>query len=760
MPRAINGWVSKGKVVFSYRDANGKLQFKQNAPCDYAAFTAEPPGREDYRITGYNKVGDFYRVTFRDYKMREQWIQTHDCMEGDVSPVRRLMADYDIDIQAPKRCFLDLETDPRVPFVRKEETRILTWSVRGADGKRTRGALARDSDDAEKTLIMDLFTALLNYDQVAAWNGDAFDFPVLKARCEYHRIWWDRRLLWIDQMVAFKRMNLQVAESGEEKQSFSLEAVAMSKLGVGKEEIPEWVAKRWPNRPLASLGWELWSMGGLGLELLLKYNETDTERQAGIEAATGYLDALQTICNECHIFADSHALKPTAQLDGWMLRYARMNGKRLPTRIERETQPQFEGAYVMPPIESGILKDVHVLDFAGLYPSIIRTWNISYDTKTVPDDPERCNAPGTGIAFRTDFVGMIPSALAEFAKLRTAPKAEMKKCHPGSPEWHVANRLQNVFKTLANSVYGLLGSIWSRYYDPDLARSVTLTGVWLLKLAMEEAAKFGYRAIYADTDGCYLVGLTSEQAGAFTKHFNEVVVPAKLKEQGCVTQIVKLDYQEAFSRLVFPLGDDGKPSAKRFCGRFSVYDGAPVTKRSVEIKGLEVKRGDTSRLARGLQQEVIDLLMNECEDPQVFEDLVARWRKRITLEPLDVADIAISKSVKELGSYAIRRRKDGSEMSQPAHVEIAKRMAAKGQDVSSGVRVSYVVTDADVSPQEIIALEDYVGGVDVRHMWHATYDPTLRLLAGAFDSRNWNRWKIPKVKVKNRPLKGQLGLGL
>ncbi len=761
MTAVISAWTSKDKVRLAYRDARGNLRF-DSVPALYCAYVRElPPAlMEDPRVIGHRPDHPgWFRIEFRDYDARKGWCYEHPetvTYENDVSPVKRFMADTDTAVQAPRRCFWDIESDSRIPFDRKGEARILTWSVRGMDGRLRQGCLDGDTDIAEKDLIEEMEEALGEYDCIASWNGFHFDEVVRKARMTLHRLWPDRRLLFVDQMKAYEKLNKHTAGDGEEKTSVALGNVGKALCGISKTQTPQFIKDRFGDKDLGAITYELWAAGGKFRQALLEYNAQDTEVQRQIELHTGFLDALQSICEVCHIFPNTSALNSMSEHDGWFLRKAREMGTHLPSKVEREEQAQFQGAFVRPPTARGILKDVSVVDFSALYPSVIQTLNLDYSTK---DPNGTITAPGTGAKFRSDIVGMMPMGLEEFQKLREVHKTARSKAVPKSEEWHAANRSQDCYKVLANSAYGILGSIYCRFFDPEIAESVTLTGQWLLKSVETQLELQGYRVLYSDTDGCMFDGATHEQAAEFSRWFTEDYIPEELKKLGCVTNKIKLAYQERFSRLIFPLGKDGDPSSKRYVGRFSVYEGKPVTEYALEIKGIEIKRGDSSRLGRQLQQSVVDIIMHGEENGDVLEKLILQWKKRITEDQLPIEDISISKSVKDLASYAVRFKKDGSRMTQAAHVEIAKLLQKRGEDISSGSRIRYVIVDASVSPQAIIPASDYTGEFDRVQFWNeSVYAPTMRLLQAAFTGHNWKHLRIRRGK-KN-VLKGQVGLGL
>ena len=62
---------------------------------------------------------------------------------------------------------------------------------------------------------------------------------------------------------------------------------------------------------------------------------------------------------------------------------------------------------------------------------------------------------------------------------------------------------QQALKTLANSMYGLYGFARFRWYSRECADAVTAWGRDYIKNTMKKAEEFGFKAIYADTDGFY-----------------------------------------------------------------------------------------------------------------------------------------------------------------------------------------------------------------------------------------------------------------
>jgi DNA polymerase I len=788
-PGVINAYLQgDSTIVLLSRDASGR-RVEKHIPAEYVAYflasdlddRLSRDLRSSVAVKGVKREGDWLRIAFAAKAAREDICNSRNSFvsqlgipvyEADVSPIMRWVIDSRAKILKPRRVYIDLETDSRVSFASKEDMRILSWVIVDEDRRIQIGLLNDDSDRDERRLLDELWAALEPYDQVCAWNGDDFDFPVLWARSEARGCPIDaNKWLWLDHMVTLRRMNQNASESGEEKQSMRLNDIAQAIVGEGKDETPPEVIAKFGDKVMGALTWQLWEAGGIWRDLLVKYNVQDTDLLWRIEKETGYIALLDTLCEVCKVFADSSGLNPTHQMDGFMFSLGIEQEEHFPTKRYRNVIEKFKGAYVMDPTCSGIQRHVHVCDFKSLYPSVILTWNMSPDTKcstpqgwsaqrTVHELPENvCVSPLTGVSFQTDREGLLPVALGELIRLRDHWKKLKGSFPPGTPEWQDANRKSMAYKVAANSFYGVVGSPFSRFFDRQIAESVTQNSKWLLMKTMEAAEeKFGWKAIYGDTDSAFITGCSDEDFGNFVKWCNTELYPKLLEEQGCQRNEIKLAYEKAFDRLAFV-------SAKRYCGNYLHFDGKPATSESKpEIKGLEYKRGDALKLARTLQAQVIDLLCGglklnpdiatPTDDLEFYHATLARMRTRILQEPLPLSEIKVVKSIsKPLREYAQKVKKDGTLMSQPPHVQVAKILKQRGEAVTEGTRIEYVVIDGDASPMKVIPASDYTGiEMDRYYLWeNLVYPPTQRLLDAAFPehTQHWDTWlrvRPPKAK--------------
>ena len=761
MVLAVNAFVEGSNLIYVRREPDGRLK-RESTRAEWSVFLqreAVTDERRRYLTKHPDVVGlkvdpssPWAKLSFRGGVGRRNatggrgWLaeelQIAKTYEGDVDPVVRWASDNRVEIQRPRRIYIDIETDSRVPFSRKEDARILSWVARDDSHEVARGLLAEDSRPAERDLVEALWKALQPYDQVLAWNGDRFDYPVIWARtdaCGVRNVD-ERRWLWLDQLALYKRMNT-AAESGDEKQSMALQRVAMGLLGEGKDDFD------------SSKTWEAWVAGGAERQRLLDYNAKDVELLPKIEAHTGFATLFDTLAEVTGVFPHTLGLEPTQFVDSFMLRLASGSGTRFPTLDRNREKDKYGGAYVMQPRENGILRNVHVADFASLYPSIILAWNMSPETwKLVsPNGPipeGMCRTPTTYQGFTTGEDGMLPRALRQVLELRKEWKNRKNAEPPGTDSWKDADRRSTAYKVAANSFYGVIGSVYSRYYDRRVAESVSLSGKWLIEKTIEAAEERGIRVVYGDTDSTFCTGISRTAFAEFVKWCNEDLYPKLLAKQGCKENPIKLAYEKEFERLVFV-------AAKKYAGSYAHADGKEATASSKpEIKGLEYKRGDASKLARALQEKVVMMILRGEESVEAYRAVIDEARSHVLEDELPVEEVTLSKGLsKPIKEYEKPgTKKDGSAFADLAHVAVAKELAKRGLEVGEGTRIEYVVLDSTTTPTKVIPSSDYTGEVDRHYTWETLVWPaTQRLLLAAFPSQDWtsyDRTRPPKPRGK------------
>ena len=799
--QCVNAFWAGPHIVVLSRDEQGVL-VRDVVPAEHVSFIRKsefdkhPELRgtieQSTHVRGWRYEGSFIRISwatrdkciqaaekrgfFDSYKDTAGNHTPIEVFEADVDPVRRWITENPVSIARPRRCYLDLETDDRVPFSEMHKMKVLCWSVMSHDADENgqyrvhSGVLREETIEAERELLRELFEVLREYDQPCAWNGERFDFKVLDYRLQAVGLAIEnRRWLWCDQQLVFERFNMSSAESGEEKQKMSLGAVAAAVIGDEERKLVQ-LGKVGGPRTYA-----MWAAGGEERAKLVEYCIDDTQKQRKIEEKTGYLDLLYVVGEVTHTFPNTRGANPVNFVEGYLLKMGVERDYRFPTWHEPEVnengeREKFRGAFVLEPTKTGILRDVHVADFSGMYPSIIISWNMSLDTmcpdvrlvedsysrptylrhlplKTYPIPDGCCAAPDTDLVFKNEPQGILAAGVQQIVNLRAYWNDKKKEFPPGSPEWHDANRRSAAFKIVANSFYGVNGSVWSRLFNKRLAESVTQAGAWLIQETMKAGDARGIKTFYGDTDSTFSMGVSEAEFARFVAWCNAELYPKLLKERGCSRNLINIAFEKSFAILAMC-------GSKRYAGRYSHYKRADASSKP-EIKGLEIKRGDAVRLAWQLQQEVVNMLLDGVSEIEPYEQLVLRYRTRLLDEPIALADVMLSKGLsKSLREYVSKVKKDGTAGALPPHVVVAKELQKRGRDVGQGVRIEYFVKDASTEPITYASAEDWTGDVDRYHAWEKlVYPPTMRVLQVCFKGVDWFRFE------RVRPAKQQTSDG-
>jgi len=418
-------------------------------------------------------------------------------LEADVPPADRYVFDHGIDVSAePKVLFFDLETDGAGGWEDVKKHRIISVAYGEMGGGVKCLVVDKATDEQEAKLLDRFLDVVAGYDVLAAWNGSFYDEPVLKARCAMYEMrprW--KMLGFLDHMDLFKRYYARDDEGAGVKVSYSLENIAQTVLGKGKL----------PDVPRHNL---LHLLEGDRAKLV-EYNRRDVELMLELEEKLRYVEAHAVLAQLCNRFLDDRALHAAHLVDGFVLRYAAkdLGGTvRFPTnwREHRDGKAGFEGAYVMAPVV-GMHEQVCDLDFSSLYPSIVISLNIGPETKLGRD-----REPGggvvvaeNGVAFRAEPEGVFSAVSRRALKARAGWKKKARELEAegkdGSLEHRIAKQRSDAWKVLANSLYGVVSSPFSRFADKECGEAITLTAKAVIKTVIKEAKKDGFRVVYGDS---------------------------------------------------------------------------------------------------------------------------------------------------------------------------------------------------------------------------------------------------------------------
>jgi len=399
------------------------------------------------------------------------------------------------------------------------------------------------------------------------------------------------------------------------------------------------------------------------------------------------------------------AVSTTGQLVEYLLmRHSHLNNQLIPNKpdeneIEKRLANPIEGAYVKTP-EAGIYKGIVVLDFRGLYPSIIIAHNI--DPSTMCSDCEEAYESPSGVKFRKEPMGIVPKIL----KMLIDERTEVKKAYKKDPDNIALGARSMALKILANSFYGYLGYARSRWYSRDCAGSVTAYGRQFIMKVIQDAESFGFKSLYTDTDSVFILmdKRSKEDVFAFLKKVNSGL-PSSME----------LELEDFYTSGVFV----GKRGAAQ--GAKKKYALLSESGR-IKIKGFELVRRDWANIARETQRAVLEAILKEGSKEKAVE-IVKDVIKRLMEGKIEIKDLAIHTQLrKNIRSYDITS----------PEVSAARKAVEEGKkrvDEVEGVTIGYVITKHGNSISEKAQLEDLATDYDPNYyIDHQIIPATLKIL--------------------------------
>lgn len=367
---------------------------------------------------------------------------------------------------------------------------------------------------------------------------------------------------------------------------------------------------------------------------------------------------------------------------------------------ERLANP-IEGAYVKTP-EPGIYDNLVMVDFRGLYPSIIISYNI--DPSSICTDCKEYYESPDGTHFDKNRKSIIPLILKQMIKQR----AEVKKAYKKSPDNVFLGSRSSALKIVSNSVYGYMGYARSRWYSRACAGSVTAYGRQYIKESIDIAEKFGLTPIYGDTDSIVALmnGKTKDDVMRFLKDFN-----SKLPES------MELELEDFYKRGVFV----GKKVEKGTAGAKKKYALISESGR-IKIRGFELVRRDWSKIARDTQRKVLEMILNE-GDAQKAVDIVKDAVKQLKSGTVPLSELVINTQ--------LRKSIEGYDLKSP-EVAAARKAVKSGQkkkeDVEGAV-IGYIITKHGSSISDRAELEEFAKDYDPDYYINNQVLPaTMRIL--------------------------------
>ncbi|WP_371185277.1 DNA polymerase II [Thalassotalea maritima] len=583
--------------------------------------------------------------------------------------------------------------------------------------------------DDEYSLLMRFIGLIseLDPDVMIGWNVINFDFKVLQRRFDLNNIkfaigrdgsaphWRQNRLspeqsfmdiagrVVIDGIDMLKSATYSFA-------SFALENVAQSLLGLGKaiDDVDNRMAEitrkfLYQKQALAEYNLEDCRLVWLIFEKtqLLQYAILRTQL-TGLE--------LNRIGGSVAAFTNLYL--PKLHRAGYVA----------PNMGDGESDLVSPGGFVMDSIP-GLYKNVLVLDFKSLYPSIIRTFKIDPMgmIEGIKEHVKTNSDPGNELMVDKDSIDLthaskMMSDVASYSPIPGFDGAYFSRDKHFLPKiietlWQERDKakadnnapLSQAIKIIMNSFYGVLGSTGCRFFDPRLSGSITKRSHQLLLLTKQWIEVLGYNVIYGDTDSIF-VHAGDDKSDAESMDIGEQMMAlindkmtSHLQEHYSITSKLEIEFETHFHQFLMPTvrGQD-IGTKKRYAGLVGRGDNERLI-----FKGLESVRTDWTQLAKDFQQALYMKVFKGEAVEEYIRDIVEK-----TLRGDFDKNLVYRKRIRrELAQY---------QKNVPPHVKAARHADDKNATLGKPLRyqqrtwIEYVYTvDGPQAIEHIDAAIDY-----------------------------------------------------
>jgi DNA polymerase delta subunit 1 len=363
-------------------------------------------------------------------------------------------------------------------------------------------------------------------------------------------------------------------------------------------------------------------------------------------------------------------------------RKARLLGFMVPTmRVDRNAPPedQYQGATVLDAQTGAYYGPVTALDFASLYPSIMRAHNLCYSTLVM--EKRYLDLPGVTYetygphVFVQGVPSLLPEILNELAAFRKKAKRDMAAAE-GTPLEAVYNGRQLAYKISMNSVYGFTGASKGMLPLLAIASTVTFRGRQMIdetKTYVEEHFP-GAKVRYGDTDSVMVEFDVQGRKGQEAIDYSWA--QGELASEQC-SKLFRAPNDLELEKVYCPYFLYSK---KRYAAKMYEKKGDKVVFKKIDVKGLQVVRRDTCGYVRGVLKHLLNLVLDS-NDPRPPIEYARQSGRDLLAGKISSSDLLMSK---QLGSdYKTR---------QP-HVEVRDkiRKRAPGSEPQNGDRVQFLI---------------------------------------------------------------------
>ncbi len=643
-----------------------------------------------------------------------------------------------LEYPAPKfhRVALDIEVcspiATRVPDPREAAYQVVCTSLYGSDGQKKVLLLKREGIregnehlpadvtleyfDTEEKLIRAIFDALWSYPFVITFNGDDFDLRYLTHRAQNlgfrrdeipievgKRVCLLKYGVHIDLYKFFFNRSIQIYAFNNRYRDVTLDDVGKALINMEKIKLEK-------------------GIGELTYTELAKYCFRDAEITFKL---TNFEDELVmklilVLARISSMPMDDVSRQGVSRwIRNFMHREHRRRNMLIPNAEDILTKKgkaatkaiikgkKYKGAIVVEPVP-GVHFNVAVMDFPSLYPSIIKVWNLGYQSILCPHSECRSNlipdTPHWVCTKKRALESLLIGSLRDLRVQWYKPKSKDKALSAELRSWY--NITQGALKVILNASYGVFGAESFDLYCPPVAEATAAIGRHSIMQILNKAEQLNIQVLYGDTDSLFLKNPSKaqiEELSRWTEH--------ELKMSLDVDKIYRYAVFSSRKKNYLGVLEDGSVDVKGLTGK----------KRHIPVFIKKAFDRMKERLAKVKTPE--DFENAKKDIAEIVRDCYMRLKRR---EWENMSELAFNVVLgEELERYT---------KTTPQHVKAAKILKENGMELKAGDLISFVkvvkephVKPVDLATKNEIDVDKYIAYL------HSTFDQVLDALGLDFE---------------------------
>jgi DNA polymerase I len=690
-----------------------------------------------------------------------------------------------------KRVSIDIEVESeegRIPNPREHDRRIIAVGFSGSDGFRKVLLLEQKENSSnnrdlktnllipeaqlygtEKELLEETFRIIGSYPIIITYNGDDFDLPYLYARSQDPAIdpgmgvaivkqdvpiimkresFVKRGILaepvqikngiHIDLFRTFQNRSVQIYAFSHKYSEYTLNAISEALLNDTKYEFEGDISE-------------------LSTDKLAMYCLKDADLTFRLTSFNDNLlmKLLIVISRIGRMSIDDIARFGVNQwIRGMMYYEHRHQNALIPRRDELQAkgsasttaiikEKKYRGGLVVEPT-LGIHFNVIVVDFASLYPSIIKVHNLSYETvncahQSCKNDSSQ-RIPETSHWTCKEKRGLTSLLIGSLRDLRVKYyKYLSKDIALTTEERQLYNVVSQAIKVILNASYGVMGAEIFPLYCLPVADATAAIGRSTTTKTIEKCKEIGIDVIYGDTDSLFLRNPSPTNVD-------------RISSWARTNLGVDLEIDKQYRYIVF------SELKKNYLGVLS--DG------TVDVKGLTGKKSHTPPFIRKAFYSILDILskVNSERDfesaKEKIKNIIQENAKNLDLGIISQEDLSFNVMVNKspskygkriygginngsgVGGSSGARSLEGKQLDVasnfkglPQHIKAAKLLTDIGREVKAGDIISYVKTKTNDGVKPVgFAKPEEIDTEKYLETMEATFDQVLSSLNFNFKS--------------------------